>query len=182
MQIRTSLNSPLRINEIAFGAGRLGMTICPGKRGESVFGSPWERDLTLDLEVVRDWGAVSVVSVMEEHELKSLGVEGLGEQVEAHGMCWTHLPVVDLGAPDAEGLTLWRVISPTLVGTLEAGGRVLVHCRGGLGRTGMIAAMFLIERGMDVGNAIATVRLSRSGAIETEAQERFLWRYAQSGA
>ena len=58
---------------------------------------------------------------------------------------------------------------------LAAGGRVLVHCVGGLGRSGTIAACLLRSRGVSAEEAIAMVRAARSPrAIETHAQEAFV--------
>jgi len=52
---RTSLTDPLRIAElpVAAAGGMVGVTFCPGKRGDSVFGRPWARDLDADLDVVQ---------------------------------------------------------------------------------------------------------------------------------
>ena len=54
------------------------------------------------------------------------------------------------------------------------GWRHFIHCRAGLGRSGMIAARLLVERGMAPEQAIIEVRAARPGAIETEAQERWI--------
>lgn len=54
------------------------------------------------------------------------------------------------------------------------GERLLVHCKGGLGRTGVVAAMLLVGRGVDVEEAIGAVRAARPGAIENEAQENYV--------
>ena len=53
---------------------------------------------------------------------------------------------------------------------LRGGEDVLVHCKGGLGRAGMIAARLLVELGMDPEQAIRDVRRARKGAIETSSQ------------
>ncbi len=68
---RTSTTDPLRIASVAVGqcGGRVGITICPGKQGESIFGRPWRRDLAQDLKVIAAWGACAFVSLIEEHEL-----------------------------------------------------------------------------------------------------------------
>jgi ADP-ribosyl-[dinitrogen reductase] hydrolase len=55
---------------------------------------------------------------------------------------------------------------------LQTGGSVLIHCRGGLGRTGTIAARLLVELGWQPRAAIEAVRGARPGAIETPQQER----------
>ena len=49
MKLRTSETDPLWIAEIPVGGGVIGVTLCPGKRGASVFGQAWARDLATDV-------------------------------------------------------------------------------------------------------------------------------------
>jgi len=49
-----------------------------------------------------------------------------------------------------------------------------VHCRGGLGRSGMIAARMLVELGTPADEAIARVRSARPGAVETSEQVAYV--------
>ena len=51
---------------------------------------------------------------------------------------------------------------------------MLLHCRGGIGRTGTIAARLLVEFGFKPADAIALVRRTRPGTIETSAQEQYV--------
>lgn len=172
--IRTSLTHPLSIDVLPLANGEIGLTFCPGKQGDSVFGAPWARDLDLDLQAIKAWGTHAVLTLIEEHEFDMLGVRGLGQAVKAQGMAWHHMPIADLGVLDATGLATWTQLSPQLHTLLERGGKLVIHCRGGLGRAGTMAALLLIERGRDVRRAIADVRAARPGAIETFAQESFL--------
>jgi ADP-ribosyl-[dinitrogen reductase] hydrolase len=41
----------------------------------------WDRDLSLDLDAIRNWGAAAVVTLVEPRELVVLRVEHLGEEV-----------------------------------------------------------------------------------------------------
>jgi protein-tyrosine phosphatase len=59
---------------------------------------------------------------------------------------------------------------------LREGGRIVLHCRGGLGRTGLVAARLLIEFGMAPQEAIRRVRAARPGAIQTREQEDYVRR------
>ena len=148
--VRTSITHPLRIDDLAIGNGRLGITFCPGKKGDSIFGAAWDRDIDLDLDAVKGWGASAVLSLIKDHEFEMLGVSKLGEVVKLRGIDWFHFPIRDLDTPTDDAMDTWAALSAQLHGVLERGGRVVVHCRGGLGRAGTIAALILTERGWSV--------------------------------
>lgn len=182
MQIRSSSSHPLQIAALAVpGGGSLGLTFCPGKCGPSLFGHMWQRDLDADLDVIHKWGARVVVTLVEGFELEALQVAALGQAVASRGMRWLHLPIVDVGVPSSAFERAWREELPVLLATLEQGGKVLVHCKGGLGRAGMVAAFLLIETGDPPEAAIRKVRAVRPGAIETTAQERYVLAYPARG-
>lgn len=137
--LKTSLSSPLRIAEISVSPldGRLGLTLCPGKKDRS---QGWDRDLATDVRAIRNWGATTVVTLIEEHEFCLLANETLAEEVRRCGMDWLHLPIRDVDIPDERFEQAWNVSGPAIHERLDAGQRVLIHCRGGLGRTGLVAA------------------------------------------
>jgi ADP-ribosyl-[dinitrogen reductase] hydrolase len=134
----------------------------------------WVRDLALDLDRIRDWRAAAVVTLLEPEELVLLRVERLGEEILRRNMLWFHLPIVDVSIPDERFEREWSVAGDKLRSMLRRRLDVLVHCRGGLGRAGTIAARLLIELGMEPTKAIEHVRAVRPGAIETNDQERFV--------
>ena len=175
--MRTSQTHPLRIDPLPVGNGQLGLTFCPGKRGDSVYGAPWARDLYTDLMAIRASGATTVVSLMERFEFDMLGVPELPEQVPGFDMDWIHLPIRDVDVPAAPFDEVWPRVLPSLMERLGAGERIVLHCRGGLGRTGLVAALLLIEHGTDPDTAIRRVRGARPGAIETERQEAYVRAY-----
>lgn len=178
-EMRTSLSDPLSISEIAVPdmRGRIGMTICPGKCGDSVFGDPWKRDLEVDLDAVTAWGAAAVITLLPTREMGELAVPRLGERVQARGMKWLHLPIEDLQAPGPGFDSAWGSIASNVTSDLKHGSKILVHCRGGLGRAGTVAACLLIELGMTPHHAVRQVRAARHRAIETEVQMQYVLRY-----
>ena len=174
MALKTSTTHPLEIDELTCGSGLLGMTLCPGKRGPSYFGGRWERDLPADMRVIVDWGAATLVTLMEGPELESLGVGNLGAVAEAAGLEWHHLPITDVDVPDERFERPWAYSGHVLRRKLVSGERILLHCRGGLGRTGTIAARLAIELGSQPDEALGAVRLAREGTVETRAQEDYV--------
>lgn len=177
--MRSSQSHPLMIAETRANSelGRIGITFCPGKRSASLYGDDWERDLIVDLEAIREWGAWALVTLIEEHEFDLLGVQELGKEAARLGMQWFHLPIVDVSIPNQEWETRWVTKAGNeLKAGLKAGRDIVVHCRGGLGRAGMIAARLLIELGMAPADALAEVRRVRPGAVETYEQEKYVLR------
>lgn len=159
--------------------GLLGLTLCLGKKGPSNRAHVWDRDLETDLAAVVSWRAKSVVTLLEVHEFELLGVGSLGAAIQRQGIDWYHLSVLDGGTPDDRAVEKWAAVSPHLVKQLKRGENILIHCRGGLGRTGTIGSMLLIDAGVDAASAIDMVRKARPGAIETVEQETFVFEYAR---
>ena len=112
----------------------------------------WDRDLAIDLDAIKAWGAKAIVTLLEPQELT---------------------PIVDVSVPDNQFEDAWLVAGGELRSLLCRRLDVLVHCRGGLGRAGTIAARLLVELGMPPVKAIKSVRAVRPGAIETRDQEKF---------
>ena len=170
--MRTSISHPLQIAEVRAGPGYglVGLTFCPGKQQPAAMSGGWSRDLDLDLDAVAAWNAAAVVTLLEPHELVRLKVQALGAMVRTRHMAWHHLPIRDVDVPGAGFEAVWAEVGPKLRARLRDGANVLVHCKGGLGRAGMIAARLLIELGMESQEAIAAVRKVRPGAIETRSQ------------
>lgn len=170
--VRTSLTDPLLIAEVAAAGGVIGMTICPGRKGPGARGGAWDRDPALDMAVVAAWRPGAVVTLMETPEFAQYGVAGLARAMAGLDARWFHLPIRDVDVPDAAFEVRWGDAGSALRAMLRSGGRVLVHCVGGLGRTGLVAARLLVELGTDPGQAVAAVRGARPGAIETAPQLR----------
>lgn len=173
--LRTSITDPIQIATLSAGRGFIGVSFCPGKRSRSIEGFEWQRDLALDIDALSGWGAAAVISLIEEHEIAALGVSNLGAEIAARGMDWFHLPIPDVTPPSDEFERRWLSAGPHIRALLSNGENVFIHCKGGLGRAGTVAARLLIELGEATpDDAITRVREVRPGAIETVAQEDHL--------
>ena len=98
------------------------------------------------------------------------------KKTESFGMAWHHLPIRDVSIPDPVFEGAWETQGAALRQKLRDGERIVIHCRGGLGRTGMIAARLLIELGETPDRALQRVRAVRPGAVETLEQEDYALR------
>ena len=162
MDIRTSISHPL------------GITFCPGKHASSMYGYVWKRDLKRDLDEIERFGAQVVLTLIEDQEFEELNVTGLGDAVKARGIAWYHLPIKDVHVPDERFESAWTSVGAEIRRLLTDGGRVVVHCKGGLGRAGTVAARILVETGTPPAEAIRQVRAARNKTIETASQERYV--------
>ena len=115
-----------------------------------------------------------MVTLIEEHEFELLGVEALPDAIRGRGSSGITCRSKTCPSPDQRFETRWADARARLRERLRSGERVLVHCRGGLGRAGSVAARLLVEFGAEPGEAIRQVRAVRPGAIETREQERWV--------
>ena len=175
MKVRTSKTHPLQIDVVETpGNGRLGLTFCPGKHDSNAMTGSWVRNLQMDIETIVDWGGSTLVTLMEQHELDMLNVPDLGQVAESYGLNWYHLPIRDVSIPSFDFEENWVDVGANLRNRLLSGQSIVVHCRGGLGRTGLVVACLLIELGEEPDEAIQRVREVRPGAVETMEQERYV--------
>jgi len=178
---RTSLESPLRIDTITVGdtQAQIGMTICPGKRGDSQYGVAWDRDLDADLTAIRDWGATALVTIMELDEMRVLGVANLGVAADNASLQWYQLPITDGAVPDMRFDKAWLRVASAVLQHIRSGRKVVAYCRGGLGRTGMVVCFLLVELGESPKHALKIVRMARPGTVETYEQVDFVLNYTR---
>ena len=171
--VRSSLSDPLRVDVIRYEGREFGMTMAPGKWAESAFGAPWRRDLGLDLASLPP--RTTLVCLLTDRELQLLGLSDLEEETRRRGISLHRFPIAD---GDVPSLPDARAAAALLGG---CAGNTIVHCRGGLGRAGTVAARTLVSLGMSAAHAIEEVRRVRSPrAIENRRQERFVHEFERT--
>ncbi len=133
---------------------------------------PGTKDVSLDesLAQLKQQGVTVVVTALEDAEMRNKGVSELGEKIQALGMKWYQTPIEDDRAPGEDFATLWKSISPALHQALQANEKIAMHCMGGSGRTGLLAANLLLEKGWDLQTIRREVQALRPGAFTKQPQ------------
>lgn len=114
-----------------------------------------------------------------EADLGLLHVQGIGAivsltetpldagAIEAWGMSYAHIPIVDMTAPSRT--QLFEALDAVDLAH-GAGRAVVVHCLAGQGRTGTILAAWLIRQGATASAAVEEIRRACPQAVENDAQ------------
>ena len=145
--------------------GKLIFTPCPGTKDTS---------LAAALAALKQAGASAVITLMPQAELAANGAERIAQHCEALGLAWYHLPVADEQVPQEDFAQGWRASRQAMLEQLRAGQSLAIHCKGGSGRTGLIAARLLIEAGIARSEAIALVQALRPRAIQHPAHRDWI--------
>ena len=131
----------------------------------------------MDLARLREhWKTDLLVSLLEEHEFERLRIQKLLERVSDYAIDVLWFPIRDQSVPTS--LTEFHKVITKINDAVLSGQTVIVHCMGGLGRSGLVAASCLVALlKMAPQEAIAKTRKARAAAIQTPEQEEYIFAY-----
>lgn len=137
-------------------------------------GGDWIED---EMVSWRRHGIDVVLSLLTPEEEQELDLEDESRAAQAQGIQFISLPIPDRQVPASEaevGPVLEKVDA-----ALTSGKNVVVHCRQGIGRTGLMAACLLVSRGMEPDRAVTSLSAARGVPVpETSEQRQWIDRYA----
>jgi protein-tyrosine phosphatase len=114
-----------------------------------------------------------VVSLLEDNEARTLGLDAERDMVKGLGMDFVSFPIPDMGLP--KSVEEFASLSKMLLKQVDAGTNILVHCHAGIGRSGLMAAGILLHCDLDPQQAFAHVSKMRGVRVpETPDQEYWL--------
>ncbi|CEH14219.1 phosphatases ii [Ceraceosorus bombacis] len=158
--------------------GNMLLSSCPGKkvrltgpvRGRGAIC----RDLGLDLKRIRGLGVGVVVCCLDDTELAFLGApwEEYEREADQLGMDVVRLPMAEGFAPTC-AKTIDAAMTSIVSDYTLKGVHVLVHCRGGVGRAGLIACTWMYKLGL-VGSkceALATAPARAANEASADSTE-----------
>ena len=122
-------------------------------------------------------GVDTVLSLLSPDEEHTLGLGKEADAVRAQGMDFISLPIPDRQVPGSE--TELAAALERVSAKLSAGKNVVVHCRQGVGRSGLVAACLLVRKGLDPSAAVEIISAARGVAVpETSEQRQWIDHYA----
>lgn len=141
------------------------LTPCPGTK---------DADLDTSLNEIKATGAEAILTFMTQAELDKNNLSHIGQSIKAKGMSWFHLPIEDDAAPEAPFTEAWKSAGPAVHRLIEKGKTIAVHCKGGTGRTGLIAAQILLERGEEMQSLMKRIQKLRPNAFTHACHRDYL--------
>lgn len=131
--------------------------------------SEWEDQVYAELS---EQGVNTVVSLLESGEAYSLGLSDEEVLCRAQGMSFLQFSIPDRGVPESP-VAFYRFIKE-LYQSIAAGNNIMIHCRAGIGRSGLAAASLLVHAGDSVEQAFAKVSAAR-GVEVPDTEEQYEW-------
>ena len=137
-------------------------------------GGDWLHD---EMAAWNQSGVNTVVSLLEPAEERSLELDKESLEARKLGMSFISFPIPDREVPKSEA-SLTKLIDVLSV-ELTKGKNAVIHCRQGVGRSGLVAACLLISKGRSSGAALTELSHARGVPIpETREQREWIERFA----
>lgn len=132
-----------------------------------------------EIESWKREGVGTVLSLLTPEEENDLDIAAEGSTARSHGMKFWSFPILDRQVPASEN-HLSRALK-NLDAELEAGRNVVIHCRQGVGRTGLVAACLLVMNGIEPEAAVQRLSAARGFRVpETPEQRRWIDHYGKT--
>ena len=123
-----------------------------------------------DLPGLRGAGATHLITLLAERDAAQLG-----KAAQVAGLAWMWLPIPHGDPPDAARDAEFRRHLQGFIELMRGGARLVIHCSGGVHRTGMIAYALLRQLGMTSEAARSMLARLRDVAAEGVGEHRLAW-------
>ena len=150
------MNSPLTVNFVKVGNGRLALYHRPGGT---------------DFPALRELGCTHIITLLKESE----GAQRYGTMTRNAGMEWVWISVPNGKYPEGEVHDRLIQAIPNLSQLLDDGKSILIHCSAGIHRTGTVAYGLLRWRGLDRKQAMKLIGHARKETAEGMMEKRMRW-------
>ena len=129
-----------------------------------------------DMRFFKEVGITTIVSLLERSEENELGLRDEATVSEQSGIEFVRFPIPDRGLPNSE--TFGSLIDD-LAAKLSRGEKVAVHCRAGIGRSGVVVCAVLVRLGYSADEALNRTSNARGVQVpDTIEQKTYIGAFA----
>lgn len=126
--------------------------------------------------MAKDRGIDCIVSLLEEAEQEHLALIEEAKICNTNSIEFVHFPIPDQGIP---GITRFTGFIEQLYNQTKKSNGIYIHCRHGIGRSGMVVVAFLVRHGLPILDALELVAKKRGVRVpESLSQKKLLSAYA----
>ena len=129
-------------------------------------------DLEDEVRAWRDAGLDEVVSLLESQEVRELELKTEASLCAEHGIAFRSYPIADRGVPSSKRQAYEFI--DQLHRSLLAGNAMAIHCRAGIGRTGLLAGCLLHLVGVPRSDVLHVLSRAR-GVTVPDTIEQVKW-------
>lgn len=120
----------------------------------------------------------TLVSLLTREESFDLGLQNEKRLCEKYAIAFISFPINDRSVPTEKQTIQIRELAKKLVEKISQNEKIIIHCRGGIGRAGMICSAILIEKNISNQEAIEKISQTRGLKIpDTEEQKKWIMKY-----
>jgi len=157
-------NHPFDILELNNG-GKFIFTPCPGTKDTSISDA---------FDSLVKAGADAVITLLSDKELEALSVPTFGSEAAQKSFNWFQLPIEDDCEPEQPYEEAWSNSKGELLTLIKNKSTIAIHCRGGSGRTGLMAAILPLESGENWNDVKSLIQSVRPKALTHPAHISYL--------
>lgn len=139
----------------------------------SIMAKPASGDgINREFAAIASKGINTIVSLLESKESFDVGLHDEEALAIKHGMAFHSFPIKDLGVPASKDP--FKYFIKKIHKAVESGENIVIHCHGGIGRSGLVAGGVLLHSSYTVLDAFAHITKKR-GKTVPETDEQISW-------
>jgi protein-tyrosine phosphatase len=139
-------------------------------------GGDWLPDEVLSLKIE---GVGVVVSLLHQYEILELDLAGEESECVAQGIEYRSFPIQDRGIPESIGA--YTDLVDDMAGRLRSGAAIAVHCRAGIGRSGLTVGGIVLRLGVPAEKVFPMISRARGLKVpDTPSQVEWFSAFART--